>query len=74
MEFEKIRAIIADVLNKDVEEISKESRFTEDLGCDSIDVMSIVFAVEKQFNVKIQDDMLQNIVTVGDVEEQLKKL
>ena len=62
------------MLNRDVEEIKKESRFTEDLGCDSLDVMSIVFAVENAFSVKIPDELLQSIVTVGDVEERLKEL
>ena len=42
MEFEKIREIIAEVLNLDPEEIRLDSAFEDDLGADSLDVMQII--------------------------------
>lgn len=42
MEFEKLKKVIAEVLNVDPEEISMESTFTDDLGADSLDVFQII--------------------------------
>ena len=42
MEFEKIKAIIVDVLNVDESEITKETTFVDDLGADSLDVFQII--------------------------------
>ena len=42
MEFEKIKAIIAEVLNVDENEITMETTFTDDLGADSLDVFQII--------------------------------
>ena len=42
MEFEKIKAIIAEVLNVDENKITMETTFTDDLGADSLDVFQIL--------------------------------
>ena len=46
MEFEKIRTIIAEVLNVDINEITMETTFLEDLGADSLDVYQIIMEIE----------------------------
>lgn len=72
MEFEKLQAIIAEVLNLDVNEITMESTFVEDLGADSLDVFQIIMSLEEEFDVEIPTDAAENIVTVGDAVEQIK--
>ena len=47
MEFEKLKKVIADVLNVDPEEITMETTFTDDLGADSLDVFQIVMGIEE---------------------------
>lgn len=74
MEFEKIQNIIADVLNIETEEITLESAFIDDLGADSLDIVEIVMAIEEEFDIKIPDDATENITTVGDAVEQIKKV
>lgn len=74
MEFEKIQNIIADVLNIETEEITLESAFIDDLGADSLDIVEIVMAIEEEFDIKIPDDAGENITTVGDAVEQIKKV
>ncbi len=74
MEFEKIQNIIADVLNIETEEITLESAFIDDLGADSLDIVEIVMAIEEEFDIKIPDDAAENITTVGDAVEQIKKV
>ena len=56
-----------------VEKITAESTF-EELGIDSLDGINILFALENEFNVNIPDDAAQNVKTVGDLAEGLKKL
>lgn len=73
MEFEKLQQIIADVLSVDLDEITPETTFKDDLGADSLDVFQIIMGVEEAFDIKIPDDAAQNIVTVGDAVEAIKK-
>lgn len=46
MEFEKLREIIADVMNIDEKEIKEDSSFENDLGADSLDVFQIIMGIE----------------------------
>ncbi len=72
MEFEKMQQIIADVLSVDVDEITPETTFKEDLGADSLDVFQIIMAVEEEFNIEIPTEEAEKIVTVGDAVEAIK--
>ena len=73
MEFEKLREIIANVLNVDVSEVKPETTFTEELGADSIDLYQIVMEIEDEFDIKIDTEEAGKIQTVGDALELLKK-
>jgi acyl carrier protein len=72
MEFEKIKEVIADVLDYSTDEITEETTFIDDLGADSLDVVQIVMQLEDIFGIEIPDDAIENIVTVGDAVEQIK--
>ena len=72
MEFEKIKAIIAEVLNVDENEITMETTFTDDLGADSLDVFLIIMGLEEEFDIEIANEDAEKIVTVGDAVEQIK--
>lgn len=72
MEFEKIKAIIAEVLNVDENEITMETTFTDDLGADSLDVFQIIMGLEEEFDIEIANEDVEKIVTVGDAVEQIK--
>ena len=72
MEFEKIKAIIAEVLNVDEDEITMETTFTDDLGADSLDVFQIIMGLEEEFDIEIANEDAEKIVTVGDAVEQIK--
>ena len=52
MEFEKVRAIIGDVLNVDEEEITLQTTFVNDLGADSLDVFQIIMEIEDTFDLE----------------------
>ena len=73
MELERLKEIIADVLSIDTNEITMDSSFVEDLGCDSLDVVEIIMGIEEELDIKIPDEAAENIATVGDVMEEIKK-
>ena len=73
MEFEKLQQIIAEVLNVDADEITTETTFTDDLGADSLDVFQIIMGIEEEFDIEVANEDAENIVTVGDAVEQIKK-
>ena len=72
MEFEKLKKIIAEVLNVDEEEITMETTVVDDLGADSLDVFQIIMGLEEEFDIEIPNEEAEKIVTVGDAVEQIK--
>ena len=73
MELERLKEIIADVLSIDTNEITMDSSFVEDLGCDSREVVEIIMGIEEELDIKIPDEAAENIATVGDAMEEIKK-
>ena len=73
MEFEKLKKIMAEVLNVDEEEIKMETTFVDDLGADSLDIFQIIMGLEEEFDIEIANEEAENIVTVADAVEQIKK-
>ena len=73
MEFEKLQDIIADVLNVQKEEIKPETTFVDDLGADSLDLFQIIMGIEEEFDIEIDNDEAEKIVTVQDAVDQIKK-
>ena len=69
---EKIKEITADSLGADVNTLTAETSFKEDLGADSLDLFEMVMALEEEFEVEIPTDDLENIKTIGDVEAYLQ--
>ncbi|MCI9082111.1 MAG: acyl carrier protein [Lachnospiraceae bacterium] len=72
MEFEKLKKIIAEVLNVDVEEITMDTTFVDDLGADSLDIFQIIMGLEEEFDIEIANEEAEKIVTVGDAVDQIK--
>lgn len=72
MEFEKLQQIIADVLNVDVDEITPDTTFVDDLGADSLDVYQIIIGIEEEFDIEIPQEEAEKIVTVGDAANAIR--
>ena len=66
MGFEELRKIIALKLDIDEETITEDSRFTEDLGADSLDLYEIVTEVEDILQTQVSEEELVQIKTVSD--------
>ena len=73
MEFEKLQAIIADVLNVPKDDITPETTFVDDLGADSLDIFQIIMGIEEEFDIEIDNEEAEKITTEHDAVEQIKK-
>ncbi|MDR1764956.1 MAG: acyl carrier protein [Lachnospiraceae bacterium] len=72
MEFEKLQAIIAEVLNIEPEEVLPTSTFIDDLGADSLDIFQIIMGIEEEFDIEIPNEAAEQIVTVQDAADQIR--
>ena len=70
---EKVKAIIADVLDMDAADVTEDKTFKDDLGADSLDQLQIVMDMEDAFDIEIPEEAAMDIQTVGDAIEQLQK-
>lgn len=74
--FDDVKAVVVEQLNVSADEVKPESKFVEDLGADSLDVVELVMALEEKFDVEIPDDQAEKIQTVQnavDFIESIKK-
>ena len=70
---EKVKKIIAEHLGiDDMDKITDDAKFIDDLGADSLDTVELVMAFEEAFDVEIPDDKAETILTVGDAISHLE--
>lgn len=68
----KVKELIADRLKMDVEQIQTSSKFIEDLGADSLDIVEMIMQMEEEFGITIPDEDAEKIKTVGDAINYLR--
>jgi len=64
--FERVRRVVAEVLKTPEDKITLESRYTEDLHLDSFDNLSLLMALEDEFERSIEDREALQMTTVGE--------
>lgn len=62
----RVKAIIADKLSVDENEVTENAEFTKDLGADSLDTVELIMEFEKEFGITIPDDKAEGITTIKD--------
>ncbi len=62
-----IKEVVVEQLSVDAAEVKEDSKFVEDLGADSLDVVELVMALEEKFDIEIPDEEAEKIQTVKDV-------
>ena len=65
--FEKVRGMIAEQLQVSAEGITESTRLVEDLKADSANVMVMILELETEFGIEVEDEVILNLKTVGDV-------
>ena len=63
---ETLKNIVAESLGISVDEIGTSASFIDDLGADSLDIVELVMAIEKAFDLEIPDEDAEKIATVQD--------
>ena len=74
MELEKIKAIIAEVLNIDADSITEDTTFVGDLGADSLDIFQIIMGIEEEYDIELDNESVEQIQTVGDAVEAIRTI
>jgi acyl carrier protein len=74
---EEIRAELADIVNEvtgiPAEDVQLDKSFTDDLDVDSLSMVEVVVAAEEKFDVRIPDDAVKDLKTVGDAVSYIEK-
>ena len=63
---ERVGQVVADKLDVEVDQITPESRFVEDLNADSLDQVELIMALEDEYDITIPDEDAQKILTITD--------
>ncbi|MGV4987391.1 acyl carrier protein [Streptomyces sp. NPDC001709] len=61
---EELRALVAQVLDVDVAEVTDDARFVDDLEVDSLMALEVVVILEKKYGIKLPESDLKQIVTL----------
>jgi acyl carrier protein len=61
-----LRDVLVDKLKVDGDKVQPQASLYDELGLDSIDLMTAVMAMEERFGIEISDDELEQVTTVGD--------
>jgi acyl carrier protein len=71
--FERVKEVIGEQLGiEDLDTITMETTFIDDLSADSLDIVELIMALEEEFDMEIPEAEAEKIVTVGDVVEYIK--
>lgn len=66
--------LIAEQFNVDKDIISLETSFKDDLNADSLDLVELIMALEDEFDLELEDEVVDDIKTVGDANNYIKSL
>ena len=69
---EKVRAILAERMGVDEEDVIAEASLRNDLGLDSLDLFELLMSLEEEYGIRIDPDTLTGLATVGDVLKYLE--
>ena len=70
---ERILEIIAEQVNRSVEELDPSMDFIDDLNMDSIELVELIMSVEDEFDIEIDEDRLEKVRSIGDVLDLLEE-
>ena len=70
----KVIDIIAKQVCKKADVVKLDSKFAEDLGADSLDLVEMIMTFEEEFNIEVQDSVAETLTSVQHVVDHIKKL
>ncbi len=73
MDFKVVASIVADQFDRDVEDLEEDTDLLEDLNCTSMDVVELIVAIESATDIRIPDEAVDSIRTIGDIVNYLSE-
>jgi len=70
---DKVKKIIAEKLSVDLNEVVPEASFVDDLGADSLDLVELIMSMEEEFDIEIDDEDAEKMLTVKDAMDYINK-
>ena len=67
MVIDKVKKILSEQFDVDVNELTDTTNIEEDLGADSVEVIDLLMSLEDEFQVEIPDEAIDEIRTIGDL-------
>jgi len=67
-----IEKIISDVIGCDLEQVTEDANFVNDLGADSLNIVELVMQIEENFDIEIPDDDAETLHTVADLKQYIE--
>ena len=74
MELEMLKTIIGKTLERNVDTITEKTNFVDELGVDSLDFFQILIDLEETYDIQIDQEEAEEIVTVGDAVELIQRV
>jgi len=71
--FNRVKEIIVEQLGVEVEEVTMEASFVDNLGADSLDIVELVMALEEEFDIQIPDEDAEKIRKVGEAVKYIEE-
>jgi acyl carrier protein len=69
----KVKKVIAEKIpDIDIEDVVPEASLIDDLGADSLTIVELIMSMEEIFEIEIDDDAAENLVTVQNVIDFIK--
>lgn len=72
MIFEKVKEVVAEQLDVEVEEMTMETSLMKDLDADSLDAVEIIMALEDEFEVEIPDEDAEGFKSIGNIVDYIE--
>ena len=69
----RVKEIIASELGVEIEKVTDDAHFVDDLGADSLDTVELVMALEEEFETEIPDEDAEKITTVQQATDYITK-
>ena len=70
---QRVVEIVCEHLAVDKEKVTRDTKFIEDIGADSLDIVELVMELEEEFDIQIPDDQAEKIKTVGEAVDFIEK-
>ena len=70
---DKVKKIIAEKLSVDLNEVVPGASFVDDLGADSLDLVELIMSMEEEFDIEIDDEDAEKMLTVKDAMDYINK-